>query len=193
MNPTAIYDLASTVLECVCDQMDALTETLAEDDVAYACPCLKFVSPGPPPLDHCCAECDGSGGMLAVHVEQVYQSEFTAAWPTPQAPVMPCKPASWVAQVVVSVSRCVPGPDEQGNPPDPADIDARSLIVYTDFFAVLQALSCCVATDALPGNRKRRVQIEAATTGATEGGCALVEVRALVEVGSLCGPCDDAS
>lgn len=187
MNPTGIFDTAQTALDCVCEQMDALAVEVA----GYpGCPCLRYVSAGQPAID-CCIEGDCiDEGMLTVHVESVYPSDV---FPSAQEGFEPCKAATWVATLVVTAARCAPPMDEQGNPASPEELSANASLMALDQYAVLTALGCCLPADAPPGKRTRRVQIVGTQPLVSEGGCASVEVRALVEIGRVCACPPDAS
>lgn len=179
MNPTGLFDLAQTVADCVCAQMDTLAETV---DGYPGCPaCLVHVSAGEPEISCCDGTCDG--GLLTVHTENVYPSD---AFPEQTGTFEPCKAQTWVASIVVTVARCAPSPDEQGNGPTPEELTANAHLLAIDTYAALTALGCCLVDDPPPAKRKRRVFINGATPMTTSGGCAAIEVRALVEVGQVC-------
>lgn len=180
MNQTAIFDTAQTVLDCVCEQMDAI----AVDDPTYpGCPCLTYVSAGEPQIDCCTTECEGAQGSLTVHVESVYPSD---TFPNLTATFEPCKAQTWVAVLVVTAARCAPSMDEQGNNASATELTANAELMATDQYAVLTALSCCVVNEPPLGKRKRRVLIQESRPLVSEGGCASVEVRAAVEIGQVC-------
>lgn len=180
---TIIYDLASAALSCVCEAM----ADIADEDASYpGCPssCFTYVSAGEPVVDCCASDCDDPGGMLTTHVESVFPSDN---FPNPSAGFAPCKAATWVAVLVVTVARCVDTLDEQGNPqgtPDDWSDSARLLAI--DQYAALTALSCCLVADPVPGKTTRRVQIIESRPVTTSGGCAAVEVRAFVDAGRVC-------
>lgn len=179
MNPTGLYDLAQIVLDCVCEQMTSLAETV---EGYPGCPaCLVHISAGEPAIDCCDGSCEG--GMLVVHFSNVYPSD---TFPEQAVSFEPCKASTWVADITVTVARCAPSPDDQGNGPTPEELTANARLLAIDTYAALTALGCCVVDDPPPGKRKRRVVIAGATPNTTEGGCASVEIRALVEVGQVC-------
>lgn len=184
MNPTAFYDAAQAALDCICSQMDSLA---GEEGVpeGYGCPCRVYVSAGEPELN-CCTDpsCTDAHGQLTVHVEDVFPSD---EFPNPLAAFEPCKASAWATTLVVTVARCAPVLDAQGNPADPDDLSANALLMAVDQYAVMTALSCCLVDDPPAGKRKRRVQIQASRPLLTEGGCAAVEIRAVVDAGVVCG------
>lgn len=186
--PTAFFDVAQSALDCVCAQMDLLSGT----EVGYAgCPCYVFVSAGEPAIDCCSTGCTGpDAGMLTVHVEEAFPSDN---FPSRSEGFEPCKAATWVASIVVTAARCAPTMDENGNPAAAADLSDNALLMAIDQYAILTALGCCLVNDP-PGNKRiRRVQITGSRPLVSEGGCASVEVRAAVEVGSVCACPSDVS
>lgn len=177
---TLYFDTAQTALDCICAQMDELREA---DDTYEGCPCLVYVSAGEPDID-CCEDAQCDSGMLAVHIENVYPSD---AFPDRTASFEPCKAQTWVAELVVTVARCAAVMDEQGTPASGEQRTASGRQMAMDKWAVLTALSCCLADDAPPGKRRRRVLIGESRSLRDEGGCAAIEVRAFVETGQVCG------
>lgn len=183
---TIFYDVAEAARSCVCLAM----ESLAEDDAEYpGCPCLSFVSAGEPMIDCCTEDECGSEGMLSVHIESIFPSDN---FPDPFGSFAPCKAGTWVAAIVVTVARCAPTVDEDGNPATPEEMSANALLLSIDQWAVVTGLSCCLVADAPSGKRKRRVQIGESRPLVSEGGCASFEVRAFVEAGQVCG-CPEGS
>lgn len=187
MNPLALYDIAQTALLCICDAMDSFVGEEGVPD-GYGCPCLQHVSAGEPSVD-CCVESDCFGGMLATWIENVFPSD---SFPSQTATFDPCKAQVWVATLVVTVARCAPGMDSNGNPASIEDLSAAGAVMAIDQAAVLQGLSCCLVADAPTGKRRRRVLIGESRPFTQEGGCVGFEVRAAVEVSSLCG-CPEGS
>lgn len=134
------------------------------------------------PWDNC--DC---GGQIATAIQSVYGS---SRFPTPADATRdwsPCGPAWQVAQVLVSVVRCVPTMDDQGQPPScPAEL-AAALTLEDDRTAIRQALACCLT------NLKDTAVIGAWAMNPTVtvgelGGCAGVETTFLIGARScLCG------
>lgn len=134
------------------------------------------------PWDNC--DC---GGQVALAIQTVYGS---TRFPTPADATRdwsPCGPPWQVAQVMVSVVRCVPTMDDQGQPPTCAAELAAALILEADRTAVRQALACC-----LTGLKDAGViggwALNPSTTVGELGGCAGVETTFLIALRScLCG------
>lgn len=183
--PTAFFDVAQLALDCVCTSMDEVAELV---EGYNGCPCRAYVSAGSPAFDNCCTACDDSDnhGQLTVQLGDVFQSDN---FPTTSTFIHPCKAASWVAQIIVTVARCDPSQDEQGTPPTDAELSASAEQLAIDLWAVVRGLTCCLTAEAVPGKSKRRVALANVgnTTIPGEGGCVGIEVRAFVEIGSVCG------
>jgi len=185
--PTVFYDTARLALDCICEQMESLTDELAEDGIVYGCPCRSYVSLAAPAFDNCCGSCgqDEIPGQLTVYIADTFPSD---AFPSTSVAIDPCKAAVHVISLVTTVVRCVPSVDDNGNAPDPEAIEAAARIAAIDMYAVTKALTCCLTQEPLPGKRKRRVQIASAGTAAVpeSGGCGAIEIRALVEAANVC-------
>lgn len=189
MNPLALYELATTTLDCVCAAQDALQAELAVDGIRYGCACVSMVSPAPPVWDSCCDDCEGTGGQLTVHIADVFAS---TKFPEPAQAVFPCAPVIWVAQLVVTSLRCIPSVSETGQAPSPEAIAESARTVSIDTMAILQAVTCCL-TEGNPPKRKRRVSVSSVNpTSGDDAGCTGVEVTILVEAG-LCVDCVESS
>jgi hypothetical protein len=188
VNATSFYDVARLALDCVCEKMEALTDELAEDGIKYGCPCRAYVSPSAPVFDDCCSSDCGNEqhGQLTVYINDVFPSDN---FPTPSNSILPCKAAVHVVSLVITVARCVPTVNEQGQPPPAEAIEAAAQIGAIDMWTVITALQCCVTADLPLNKSKRRVQIASAGTASVpeSGGCAAIEIRALVEAGVVCG------
>jgi len=181
MTPDGIFTVAQTALDCVCAAMDDLAETVE----GYAgCPCLVYVSAGEPQIE-CCTEAFpcSDNGMLTAHLEDVYPSDN---FPVPLGGFEPCKAATWVATLVITSARCARQMDDEGNIAEAQEMSDSAMLMAIDQYAILTALGCCLVAEAPARKAKRRVQIIGTTPQTSEGGCASVEVRALVELGPVC-------
>ncbi len=133
------------------------------------------------PWDNC--DC---GGQIALAIQEVYGSDRfpnraeSKDW-------QPCGPAWTVVQVLLSVTRCVPTMDDQGQPPPcPASL-AAAITLENDRTAVRQALACCL-TDLRNDTRIFGWALQSSTTVGELGGCAGVETPFLFSIKScLCG------
>lgn len=182
------FNAAQAAMDCVCEQMNLLADV---DPDFPGCPCLQVIPAGEPAIECCTSDECGSEGMLSVHVDSIFPSDN---FPNPTAEHQPCKANVWVAQIVVTVARCAPTMDEQGNPRPPEEITANGLLMAKDQWAVMSALSCCLPDETTGlGKRKRRVMIGESQTLVSEGGCSSFEVRAFVEAGVVCNCPDGGS
>lgn len=180
MNPTAAYDVAQTALDCVCESMTTIALEVSDYP---GCPdCRIYVSAGEPPIDCCTNDCEG--GMLTAHIEDFYPS---GTFPEPLADFEPCKAATWVVALVITAARCAPTIDEMGNEASNEELTANARLMAIDQYAILTALGCCLVAEPPANRRKRRVLIGGSRPLVSDGACAAVEVRALVEVGQVCG------
>jgi hypothetical protein len=136
------------------------------------------------PWDNC--DC---GGQLALAIQSVYGSE---KFPGPASGISwtKCSPRWIVAQVMVSVTRCVPTMDESGNPPLCSASLAAAITLENDRTAVRQAIACCLRQiyEATPWRVGQWLLGPSQTVGEL-GGCAGVETTFLIGV-QLC-PCPD--
>lgn len=174
LNLTSFAPLVTGVGQCL---IDALAETSAgvPDRQCLLLPTQTI------PWDNC--DC---GGQLALAIQSVYGSTRF-----PQAAEAKdwshCGPPWQVAQVMVSVTRCVPAIDEQGNPPSCADELAAALVLEDDRTAVRQAIACCL-TSLKDAHTIGAWALNPSVTVGESGGCAGVETTFLVALRScLCG------
>ncbi len=133
------------------------------------------------PWDNC--DC---GGQYAAAIQQTYGSD------SPPQPLVTtwvkCSSHWTLAQVLFSVTRCVPTLDEQGRPP-PCDAElAAALTLENDRTAVRQALMCCLTElyAAIPPEIGFWSLGPSVTVGEL-GGCAGVETTAIIGVRTGCG------
>jgi hypothetical protein len=124
--------IVTGVGECI---YDALGQTPAGAPTRYC----KLVPSSTIPWDNC--DC---GGQLALAITQVYGA---ATFPQPftGGTWADCKPRWWVAQVLVSVTRCHAAIDDQGRPPSCDAVFADAVILEHDRQAVRQAIACCLS------------------------------------------------
>lgn len=153
---TGIHDLAETLLGCVCVALDQTADRI---DGQPGCPCYACVVPGPPAWDHCDGEGAGneSPGQLTVHVGRIYPTtatDFSAEIRQVQG-VKKCSTLMTAAELYVTLLRCAPGPDQNGNPPPCEEQAAAARTLHTDMATVWNALLCCLPET---GTRRRGPQ-----------------------------------
>lgn len=100
VGPTDLHDLATELLNASTEALDTIP---TYDPVLGGAPDRRFVAPGPVALD-CCEQ-------LAVHVAPI-----TEGASAPELPAASFARTNRV-QLTVTISRCVPVPDGNGNPP----------------------------------------------------------------------------
>ena len=134
------------------------------------------------PWDNC--DCDG---QIALAIQNVYGSK---RFPTPADATLdwsPCGPPWQVAQVMLSVVRCVPTMNDQGIPPSCPDELAAAVTLENDRTAIRHALACCL-TDLKDANTIGAWALNPSVTVGELGGCAGVETTFLIGMRScLCG------
>lgn len=160
--------LTEALLDCACE---ALSQTRC------GCPDCRFVAAGTVAWDRCC-----DGGQLWVGVERLFTYE---RFPTPIATPTNCS-AQLAADLTVTVLRCAPVPDENGNAPSPAVLSAAALGIYEDMEAVMRGVLCCLH----PGRKCRPFVITGHRPLGPMGGCTGSEMRLTVAVPDRpCPPC----
>jgi hypothetical protein len=184
LQPLDIHDMAVSLLGCVCAALDAAAATVPGQP---GCPdCRACVVPGTVAWDSCdspCGETGGSGGQLTVNVSRIYASTLDA-FPA-EARIVQGKrgcipPPLTAVDLVVTLLRCAPSPNEEGCPPTCEDLTAAGQILHVDMVTVYDALLCC-----LPGTQPARrlgrlfVMGPQATVG-PQGGCVGLEQRVTV-------------
>jgi hypothetical protein len=83
-------------------------------------------------------------GQLATAITRTYPStafptEDTSGWD------QGCGPQILAADITISITRCVPGPNDNGEPPSCAALLASATVLDTDAAAVRRAVACHLA------------------------------------------------
>lgn len=182
-----VHDLAERLLACVCEALDRAAE---EVNGYPGCPCRACVVPGAPAWDSCEDPCDGSGepgGQLTVHVARIYPS---AEFPEPDRRVLGLRgctpPPTTAVELVVTLLRCAPGPDEHGCPPSCEELAEAARTVHVDAATIYNAIMCCLPGTG--GRRGRRFVAGEQRIVGPQGGCVGVEQRVVVALPG-CAPC----
>ena len=136
------------------------------------------------PWDDC--DCDG---QVALAIRQVYGS---AVFPQPAAGNLweKCAPVYWVAEVIVSVTRCVTPINQAAEPPPCTTALAEAIRLENDRTAVRQAIACCLGQYQAahpPTLGVQKWSLGSSVTVGESGGCAGVETVFFVGVGAC--PC----
>lgn len=158
-----LHSVVTGIGECV--RVELATTPAGEPDRV----CLSV--PGQIAWDAC--DC----GQLALSVGQVYGS---VVFPTPAdgGSESACGTPLVVAPITVSITRCVPGPDDLGNPPSCDELLAAALILEQDRYAVRRAVACCLR-DMLD-SQVIDYTVGASVTVGPEGLCAGSDTAVLV-------------
>lgn len=157
-------------------------DALAQTPAGAPCRQCALLPTQQVPWDNC-GPCEGGcDGQVAFAIREVYGSD---SFPQPAAAKTwsKCGPRYAVARVVVSVTRCVPGMDDNGNPPSCDAELLASVILENDRTAVRQGLACCLnsAAQASPTLLSEWL-ISPSTTVGELGQCAGSETEFLIGV-----------
>jgi len=117
------------------------------------------------PWDNC--DC---GGQLALAFQQMYGSD-TFLQPYTGLTWAKCKPRWWVAQVLVSVTRCVPSLSDTGIAPSCDEELSAAVTLVNDMQATRQAIACCLS-DLYEAHSIGAWTLGLSTTVGELGGCA---------------------
>ena len=188
---TQVYEVAEDLLQCVCDGLDrAATEVAGHP----GCPCVRCIVPGPSPaLDWCASECGNDcGGQLHVGLRRLYPSrEFPRiASDSRGADVRKgaCPPMVTAAEFTITLARCTPMVDDQGLPPDCAELNDAALTLHVDAAAIMNALHCCVPSIVVNGRQVKYVMGE--QTFDVQGGCQVLKQNVIIQLGGCSCPAD---
>jgi hypothetical protein len=187
-NPLAAYNIAAQLLTCASDQVaEAWADVDPELSLARQCVVWGAIA-----WDQC--EC----GQLVVSIAEQYPSH---TFPTPAtAPTATnvaqnrCGANIWVIRYEVSILRCVPVQDDQGNPPECSALDEAAQVAARDAWAVRTGIGCCLADlsrDLLPNGSTEIADylIQDQPSRGPEGGCAGSSLNLLVGIRNcLCPP-----
>lgn len=163
MDPELVNNLLNEVLSCACNAL--------EENSNCGCPCRMFVSVGPPVWDDaaCCTD-----GQLAVSLDRMYPfSNFPA-----QSNAVNLCQTPLAIDITVSLLRCYPTIDEQGNAPTHVQLGAASGELIRDLYVMTVGLLCCLASK---GRQQKFVYLGSRLSG-PQGGCAGAEARFTVEL-----------
>lgn len=176
LNTLAFHEAAEALLNCVCQQLDALHTEVAG---LAGCPCRKMVIAGQAAADGCDGGCstppEGQWpGQLTVAVQRVYSTDranFPRELSVPRDARNCAAPVQLAVQLAVTVFRCAPLPTDKGCPPTPEELSASALQVNADMIAVQRAALCCFATTDTTRPNGRRYVLGATAPIGPQGGC----------------------
>lgn len=149
---------------CVAEELDATPESgggLVANPKMRVC----YLVPGNIAWDGC------NCGQLALTIQNIFPS---VVFPTPaedDPTTSGCEVTQLAVRALVSITRCVPGPTNTGQPPTCASLLASALEQQGDAYAVRRAVACCLSEM----KRTRRIwdwRIGSSNFVGPEGGCA---------------------
>lgn len=161
MNPSALTILFDSVLACACAALDDFT--------VCGCPCNKYISAGPPVWDNCCPD-----GQLTVHFERIY---VAGNFPGGIGASIVCA-APLAVEFNVTLTRCHPTVDDNGNPPSVVHLDEAANNIHTDLYVMLNALICCLSATS----KAQPFTVLSANVLGPNGGCVAAQVRLAVQI-----------
>ena len=161
MTPEALTILFDDVLACACSALDEMS--------VCGCPCRIFVAAGPPVWDNCCPD-----GQLTVHLERLY---VAGNFPGSTGQSIVCS-APLAVDFNVTLLRCHPTVDDNGNPPLPQVLDNAANDIHTDLYIMVNALICCLARTA----KRQPFTIRNASIIGPNGGCVAAQVQLSVQL-----------
>lgn len=179
MTDTMVIPYAERLLACLCTELET---SLA----GAVCACCLRPGGHLVTMDTCTScGCDGPNGQASVQVTDVYPS---AKFPRKGIDTWdePCRSATWVAELTMTVYRCVSVIGDDGQPPACADLDRDARRIQSDRAAMMRAFACCDWNTT--GDYTARVVPGTWTPVPPQGGCAGGFMTVLVDVGYFCCP-----
>lgn len=128
--PLTVYGIVQDLGECI---RQALADSPGGEPQRVCIPV-----PGQIADDAC--DC----GQLALTVPRRYPSRVFPGEAVDDASQGPCGAPYLAFDVLVSVMRCAPSPDAQGNPPSCDELAQAALIKEADAWIMRQAAGCCL-------------------------------------------------
>lgn len=162
---------------------DCLCTLLADTPGGAVCQCCLRAGLAPPTVDNCC-DCGEGQGQASVQVTKIYPSdkfprEGIQEW------TGPCVRGKtiWVAELTMTVYRCVAIPDGSGNAPSCERLNDDAIKIQADALAMIEAFTCC----GWPGGNKR-VMPGSWTPLPNQGGCGGGMMPVYIGLGYQCCP-----
>lgn len=199
-DPLQLDKIVAQVHECMCSTLTAVAEQVNDESPAGdepvvtqpPCPCRSCVVPGqtvewncdaPPPDQDC------GGGQLTTRVTQLFPS---TTFPARDVSATGCDTSTIVAEIVVTLLRCMPlfeSEDTTVCPPSCDQLTEAARVQHIDGLALTRAAMCCIPGTG-PIGRKRKVVIQAMRAVGPQAAPACVgwEMTLLVDIGSACCP-----
>lgn len=122
---------------------DCLCELLESTPGGPVCQCCLRAGMAPPTADNCC-DCGAGQGQASVQVTEIYPSnKFPQRGITQWNGACVKGQTLWVAELTMTVYRCVAVPDESGNAPSCERLNTDAAKIQADALAMIQAFTCC--------------------------------------------------
>jgi hypothetical protein len=136
--------VAAALRDCLCAQLEAVGG-------GPVCQCCLRPGMAPPPADNCC-DCGEAQGQASVQVTEIYPSDkFPRKGIQEWTGACVAGKTLWVAELTMTVYRCVAVPNEDGSFPSCEQLNADALKIQADAVAMIQTFTCC---DWHPGNKR---------------------------------------
>lgn len=163
MTTPDLTTVMDSLTECVCAALESIDRP--------TCHCGLTIGVPAQGVGACCECDDTAGGNVASFLERVYPADPTTWEQT--SPQYPCRDNVTAADISVTVIRCYPSLDEQGNMPGLDVTTDYAHNLNTDMSAVWTALKCCGT---------KLVIRDSAVESDPEGGCSGFVIRVSVLV-----------
>lgn len=171
--PDPVLPLAERLLACLCNALE-------DSHRGPVCACC--LHPGSVvPMDYCDCECAGGQGQAWVRVARIYPTG--ARFPSQTFDIQPCQQAvpSWAVELVMGVYRCIATIDDEGRPPDCAQVTDDAVALMSDAAAMRQAAMCC-----FPDGGDTAVVVGEYTPIGPSGGCGGGQLSVTVQAYDCC-------
>ena len=140
--------------------------------------CVSAATVGQPVIASCCECTTGVSGELWGGLLRLYRGDRTTG--TDAQARKPCVPVTWWAQYQITLARCFPVLDEQGELPDATERSNAARDLHADAAAIQQAIHCC---DLPEPAYLESINVQSDPTG----GCSLLVATVRVPVSTSAG------
>lgn len=162
ISPNLLNDLLLELLGCACS---ALEDGVCPGEPAdCGCPCRQYIAIGPVAWDNCCDD-----GQLSVSVDRIYPVNN---FPQQASGANLCQ-TPLAADIVVTLLRCYPVTDDNGDPPTHTQLERAGESLNRDLYILTKGLLCCLSVK----KRKQQFMFMDSRFVGPNGGCAGVELR----------------
>lgn len=183
MTDTLVLPYADRLLDCLCT-------ALADSVGGPVCRCCLRPGGHLVPMDSCYCECGavGGNGQASVQVTGIYPTNRFPRNGIEEWDIACDARNTWVAELTMTVYRCVHVLKDDGTPPSCAELDADARKIASDRFAMMTAALCCDWRRPSPEWEQQPIIPGSWTPVTPQGGCAGGYMTVLVDVGPFCCP-----